>query len=237
MNDLFKSDPTQTEEITLESLKIKFGDGENFDVDKLAMSKLESDKFIKQLQRENEELRGEVSSKVTMDALLTEVRKLKEPGSGHTAVTNPPANEPKNNSEVEQLVSSILEKRNSIATREANERLVTERLENEWGADVRLNLNKKAKELGVRTENLYELAIGNPSVFFAAIGLKEKQVAPASSMPRSTVNTQGTVGGPEVRNKAYYDSIKAKDKTLYFSKKMQNQMMKDAIQLGEKFFE
>lgn len=237
MNNLFKEN-NQTVEETLETLKTKFGDGQNFDVDKLANAKLESDKFIHRLQTELEELRGELTSKVTMDTLLTEVRKLSEVQNPSVQNSGNPAPEPKpvDNSTIEQLVEEKLRTIEAKRRTSTNEALVVERLEKEWGADANVHLTRKARELGVSLAELQSIAISNPSVFFNAIGLaKETAPAPSTVPPRGSVNGQ-TPSGKEVRNKKYYEALKLRDKNLYFSKDVQKQMMKDAMEQGEAYY-
>lgn len=235
MEELFKSVPDDQE--ALKALKLKFGNGESFDVDRLAMSKLESDRFIQRLQAENEEIRKEVSAKLTMDEILT---KIKEQSSQQAPINgNPPQmnQEPNiDNSKIESLVDETFRKREQERQVEQNKNLVREKLEAVYGVDTNLQLSKKAKELNVTVQDLYEIALKSPNVFFATIGLNNEAQSLAKMVaPRSNSTLQKS--GGDVRNNSYYERLKATDKAKYFSVEVQKQMYKDAIAQGASFYD
>lgn len=215
----------------------KFGDGTQIDLDKLAAAKIESDNFIAQIQRENAELRKEVSSKATIDEIMTQIRSIgnqppvsqQQPQAPQSPGTGP--------EELETVVSTLLARRQAEEKARVNREIVEQKVLEKWGADAQLNLNKKAKELNVSLDYLQRIAVENPSVFFTLTGLNTVQApAPVSPAPRSS-NQPPAPTGAERRTESYYQRLKATNPTEYFKKSTQTQYYKDAMALGNEFFD
>lgn len=236
MSDLFTPADIQTNDVT-DPLEALVGEGKKFKtVADLAKAKLESDAFIEQLKREAAELRNEVSSKATIDEIMTQIRSL-SPKPPVEAQPNPsPANPPSNPDDLETVVLSLLDKKSKQETLTRNQQLVEQKLTEKWGADAQINLTKRANELGVDLNYLKKMAYESPNSFFELVGLNRQPAAsPPLVAPRSGVNVQPPQDGVN-RNQAYYTALKQKNPTEYFSPKVQNQMMKDALNQGSTFF-
>ena len=239
MTDLFT--PVDTDQIDQDpkaTLAKKFGDGTTIDVDKLATAKLEADNFIKQIERENAELRKEVSSKATIDEIMTQIRELapKPPVSQQQpqAPQTPGSGNPE---ELETVVTTLLAKRQAEERARANRDLVEQKVLEKWGADAQLNLNKKAKELGVSLAYLQQIATDSPSAFFTLTGLNTVVVPPpATPAPRSGFQPPAPADAGK-RTKSYYDRLKATNPTEYLKKSVQQQYYKDAMSMGQAFFD
>lgn len=238
MADIFAPVPVDLQET--DPLKIyaeKFGDGQNIDVAKLAKAKFESDNFIKQLEAEAQEMRKEVSSKATIDEIMTQIRTL---GAKPPEVKPPqePQNPPASPEELETLVAKMLERRSAEDRVKSNRQIVEEKVLAKWGADAQININKKAKELGVTVEHLQKIALDTPTVFFALTGLdKEVQAPPPLVAPRSREQAPALPNANGERTRSYYLGLKQRNPTEYFSAKVRQQEMKDALALGERFFD
>lgn len=229
--DLVDSDP-------LKIYATKFGDGTTIDVAKLATAKHESDTFIDQLQRENAEMRKQVSSQATMDEIMTQIKAL---GPKTPALVEPHSEPPKTPAtadELEVIVANLLKKRQSEDLVKSNTRLVEEKVLAKWGADAQVNINRKAKELGVSVEHLQKIALETPTVFFALTGLDKEVQTPAPIVaPRSRDSGPAPTPTGGERTAKFYADMRQRNPTEYFSKKTQQQQMKDALALGERYFD
>lgn len=239
MADIFA--PVPTDLVETDPLKIyasKFGDGTNIDVAKLAHAKYESDSFIDTLKRENEEMRKEVSSKATIDEIMTQIRNLAPKPSQVEPLQTPPNPNPATPEDIEKTVAALLEQRSVKDRAEANRRSVEEKVLAKWGVDAQININRKAKELGVTVEHLQKIALETPTVFFALTGLDKEPQTPAPIVaPRSRELSPAPQSQTGERTRAYYVALKQREPTKYFSKEIRQQEMKDALALGERFFD
>lgn len=240
MDNMFTPVETdQSDANPLEAIAQKFGVQVTPETEKIIRAKAEADTFIRQIQRENEELRGKVSSQATVDEIMTQIKAF---APKPTALNEPPqapqTSSPATPDELEQVVTSLLEKKRNEDRIKSNREAVEAKVLERWGSDAQLNLNKKAKELNVSLDYLQKIALDSPSAFFALVGLNQTQATPAPVVaPRSFNQPPSQNLGGDKRTRAYYNQLKAKDFTTYISPKVQNQMMKDALQLGEAFFD
>jgi len=238
MDNLFQPVDIQTNDDT-DPYEALVGEGKKFaDAKALAKAKLEADSFIEQLKREADEMRKEVSSKATMDEIMTQIRALSPKPPATEPQPEPLKQNPATPEELEKVIADLLEKRTASDRVKSNRQLVEEKVLEKWGADAQINLNKKAKELGVSLEALQKIALDTPSVFFAVTGLDKAPVTPAPLLaPRSTQRVPEAPGSDGKRTKAYYVALKQRNPTEYFSAKVRQQEMKDAIAMGESFFD
>jgi hypothetical protein len=238
MADIFS--PVETDDNQIDNpLEVLVGEGKKFaDVSALAKAKLEADNFIKQIERENAELRAKVSSQATVDEIMTQIKTLAPRPAPVEPHNEPPKANPATPEELEQVVASLLEKRTAADRISKNRQTVEEKVLEKWGSDAQININKKAKELNVSVDYLQKVASDSPSVFFRLVGLDQTPapVAPVVA-PRSNQQISPQPTGGEKRTQAYYNGLKSRDFKTYISPKVQNQMMKDALQLGEGFFD
>lgn len=217
MPDIFTPvDSDQNETEKLDALAQKFGVQRTPETEKILKAKLESDNFILQQQAEAEELRKEVSSKATIDEIMTQIRSL------NTRPQEPQPNQPPvtpsvdNDDDLEAKVLALLEKRKAKDRIEQNRSTVEAKIAEKWGADAQININKKAKELGTTVERLRQIAVEEPSLFFAMTGL-DKTAAQAQPVvaPRTSVNPN--LDNQESYDERYWARMKSEDPTKYFS--------------------
>lgn len=239
MTDIFTPVDIETQEID-NPYEALVGDGKKFKTnDDLAKAKLESDRFIKQLLSEQAELRQEVSQKATIEEIMTQIKNMSQPSQVQSPHERPQeSGTGADTPDLENLVSQLFEKRTAAEKLNANKTAVHNKLTETWGADAQINLNKKANELGVSLEYLARISQESPSAFYRLVGLdaQPKNIAAVPTAVRSTVNTPINSGSGE-RTKAHYDNLKRVNPTEYFSAKIQNQMYKDAMKLGEAFYD
>lgn len=236
MDDIFTPPDDQTT-IPENAREILVGEGKKFkDDEALAKGKLEADNYIKQLQRELSEIREHQAKSQTMEEIKTQILdSLKEKTPVQPPVT-PPANGQNDSVNVEELVNTLLEKKDVERRVQSNREAVSKTLQEKFGSDAQLILNQKAKELNVTLDYLAKVANESPSAFFRLVGLDApNQSVQAVPAPRAS-QTAPLPQGAGVRNKAHYDKIRAQNPTEYFSQKVQMQMYKDAMSQGDSFY-
>jgi hypothetical protein len=215
----------------------------------IARSKIEGDLHIARLEKELEGVREELSSRASMEQLVTELKKAPTPegtpsegsNSGHqTGGEN--SQQAITEEQIEQLINSRLQKSKQADQREQNFNLVKSELQ-KAGVSAEA-LAKATTELGLSQEQSNELASTNPKAFLRMVGVG----APAKS-GSNNLFTQGNVdpqkiapgsGAPAVRNNAYYEKLRTSDdpatRENYWSRETQMQLHQDAISQGESFF-
>jgi hypothetical protein len=99
--------------------------------------------------------------------------------------------------------------------------------------EARTILVNKSQELGISVERMQELAAESPSAFFALIGEKQQTFKPIT---QGSVRTEavGVKSGGE-RDFNYYQTLRRENRGLYYTPKIQQQMMEDRQRLGDRF--
>jgi len=200
------------------------------DPEALAKAKLQSDAFIEQLKHENAELREATQKAMTLEEIKTMITSQFKPAQDpQTPNGQPPATPPApkvNDSDLENLVASLLEKKESERRAKTNQEKVTEVLRTKYGTDAQMILNQKAKELNLPLEYLSKVANDSPTAFFRLIGAEESvSQPPVGASPRSTQTA------PVVSNdlEAYWSNMKKNNPREYFNQENTMKRYKDAM--------
>lgn len=210
----------------------------------VAKAIVEKDTFITRLQRENAEFRAkqvnEGNVAEIVDRLLASRTPTPNPELGNQPGSQQ-SEQPQNNqtsglsiADVEKLLA---QKEQQIAAK-TNAGTVRNELEKLYGDNWVNEVKKKAKEIGESLDYMEVLAQTKPAVML-------KLFTPATEAPKptlfnSSVNTTAAALGanaPSDRTMKYYNALKAKNNAEYWKPAVQNQMHKDALRLGEKFFD
>jgi hypothetical protein len=218
------------------------GEGKKFSSPvELARGKYEADQFIERLKREAAELRNELNTRLKMEEVLDRLNQTSStpPASSQNNQhgdrdDNPSALTPE---KIAELVESKVAEREALRTREQNLAFVRDELTKVFGSDYVTHLNRTAQELGFSQDQVRSLAGSNPKALLKLVGAQE---APRSNdplaPPRSSVQTPLRPQETGLKNKAYFDKIKQTDAARYWSPAVQNEMHREALRLGEKFF-
>ena len=204
----------------------------------LAKSKLESDTFIGELQRQVEELRTELSKEEYAKKLLNELQGRRQDPNANLAPkdgeTKPSDTKPELSEDViKRLVEQTLTQREQSNTSTQNTRLVQEKLQEKYGTEAKAHIEKKAQELGMSFERLSSLAAESPTAFMTLIGEPQPEYKP---LVNGTVNTSSAqYSNAAEKDWNYYQNLRRTNKTLYFDPKTQQQMLKDKMRLGDRF--
>jgi multidrug efflux pump subunit AcrB len=245
-----QSQESQAQQMTSEQqesylAKLVAAKGENWkDPEVLAKGKLEADGYIKNLEEQLKQMREDIQKQDYAKTLLEELQnKATSPTNVKPVVanntnnggTNTDGNTPPQVSEdtLKSLVEQTLTARELENTVKQNLAIVDQELEKSYGTEAPLVVQKKAQELGLSIQRLQELASESPTAFFNLIGEPKKSFQP---IVQGTVRTEGVnMQASTERNFDYYQKLRRENKSLYYTPKIQRQMMDDAARLGSKW--
>jgi hypothetical protein len=240
MADVFDTDNSDT----TSALEELVGEGKKFaDNEALAKGKQDSDNFIEQLKKEKQE---------AMDA-LAEVQKDDVKGKTLADLveavkaaqkTDDEGNQPLSDEDFQERVRTIVKGDLDVATRDANRdkgnSLVLQKVKGNVEA-ARLYVAERATALSTTPAKLRELSEDSPELFAKAMEL-DTSTAPqgTAQLPSVDTNNLQPVVVEEVeghKTKAHYDRLKKEMGVHKYldDRKLQNELMADAIALGERF--
>lgn len=214
------------------------GEGKKFkDIASLARGKVESDEFIKSLQRELSEMRQELQSRAQLSTMIEKLgAKTPEPTAPIQEEARTMEVKPVEN--LDELFEKKFAEREAIRRREENVRSVGAKLQESFGPDYVNVLKSKAEELGVTPEWINGLAAEKPQTLLKLVGAEGKAPSRANDLfaPPPASQTSGFRPSSSERNEGYYKKMKQEDPAKYWSRDNQVAMHKDAMALGERFF-
>lgn len=248
MSDNIFSDDNNTDQGEVDgaqALAELVGEGKKYaSIEELAKAKMFADKHIKNLETEQEELRKDLSTRLSVDEALERVRQQQQqPPKTNAANTasNPAPVEPKNAlSNDEQLVARMRELMAEEKTREVQESNFSQAIDalvSVYGDDktARAAIQSRAKELGVGVNFLRDAASTSPRAFKELMGLDGGASTSNNNAlkgSRSDVNPDAIVNqqkrAPKAGTYAFYENLRKTDPKLYWQPKTQRQMHADA---------
>lgn len=258
-DDLFSSDSTANDldesfnkteiDPNKNYLEELVGEGKKFkSPEELARGKAESDAFIRSLLNEIKEVKQELSKRMTVEDLYGRLKNgAQDNVSNDQNNQNDRGNhvEPNSNLNLEEIKKALKEelaRDQQEVQRQRNLAEAQEQLKQTFGANASVILNQKASELGVSLEYMKNMAMDSPKAFLALVGnapkgSKDDFFAP----PQNRVNNIG-IQNPNNsfgthKPRSYYEKLKATNPKEYFSPKTSVQMHKDAVALGQAFFD
>lgn len=223
--------------------KVVEAKGETFkDVQVLAKSKLEADRYIKELEEQAKALREEVTKQDYAAKLLEQLQnKAPNTTNGNSVAPNqnngsttPSDTKPEMSEDIlKALVEKTLTEREATATAEQNASVVRNALVSKYGTEAKAHVERKAQELGMPYSRLEALATESPNAFLTLIGEPKQDFKP---LTQGSINTQSVQSQqPTTRNWNYYQNLRRSNKTEYFKPSTQQQMLKDKIAMGDQF--
>lgn len=234
------------------------GEGKKYkDQVELAKAYKHADSYIESLKRELGEVRQEADKRATLEDLVEKITKattnrssdpapqgnesISVPGNDHNNETRN-TNQSYDPKEIERLVVERIEQETNKRTQASNLESVRAELSKHWGPGYVDKLKSKANELGLSPEQLNNLAATQPKLFRTAVGLNntnssnsEVSTTPPANRRNNSAATPVTNDG-SIRNKAYYDKLRKENLNEFLKGKTQVQMHKDAMSLGESFY-
>tara|TARA_R100001460_G_scaffold4206_2_gene12126 strand:+ start:4576 stop:5349 length:774 start_codon:yes stop_codon:yes gene_type:complete len=245
------TDTTQPEQQTTESTppqdsfvaKLVEAKGDNWkNPEVLAKGKLEADTYIKELEGQLSQMREDLSKQDYAKNLLDQLQnKAAEPTTANTAMpnnntggtsegnTNPALSE----EDLKSLVEQTLTERDKETIVKQNLDLVNGELEKSYGTEANAKIQEKSKELGISLQRMQEIAAESPTAFFSLLGEEKKDFKP---MVQGSVRTEGVnMQASTERDWSYYQKLRRENRNLYYTPKVQRQLMEDKSRLGSRF--
>jgi hypothetical protein len=216
--------------------------GENWkDPEVLAKGKLEADGYIKTLEEQLATMREDMKKQDYQSQILEQLQnKAAETTTAQTAMPNNNGSTETQNTtaslsenDLESLVEKTLVKREQDSVIKQNLTQVDQELEKSFGTEAAVTVQEKAKELGMSMERLRDIAAESPSAFFTLIGQPQKTFSP---MVQGSVRTEGVnMQASNTRDWQYYQKLRRENPNQYYSPKVQQQMIQDRMNMGDKF--
>ena len=192
--------------------------GDNWkDPEVLAKGKIEADGYIQKLEEQLTNMREDLGKQDYAKDLLEQLQnKAADPINAKNAMPNndtggtSEGNTNPNLSEedLKSLVERTLTERDKDSVVKQNLNLVNEEMEKSYGTDASAKIQNKAKELGLTIERMQE-----------------------GSVRTEGVNMQAS----NERDWSYYQNLRRDNRSLYYSPKIQRQLIEDKNRLGGKF--
>lgn len=210
----------------------------------IAKGKVLADQYIDHMKGRHDELRTDYTR---MREEYNAGPKLKElidqysaQQSNNQGIT-PPADDVTpvsfNPKDIEAMLELKLSQREQQKTEEANYKFVESKLTEHYGSQYQSVLKQQVDQLGLDKDFVNELARKHPNVLFKTLGLDGAKTdnnlfqAPIQSSQRRDPFAPST---PK-RTNAYYQKLRKEQPAVYRSPKIQDQMFKDAAELGDAF--
>jgi hypothetical protein len=233
--------PAPEDVITDNFLENLVGEGKKFtDPEALAKGKYEADKFVEDLKRQNAELREDMEKAAKLDELMELVKNqnVKPTEQAQTPVVDPSdtSSDQMTEETLKALIENHVSERDQQTTKAHNLAEADKVLTQKYGDSANAVLKARASELNMSVDEMKELASKNPKAFLRLVGTDEKTVSSGNLVGGSQRSESGTISNADVRNFAYYNKLRKENKKLYYSPKVQQQLMKDAESMKEAFY-
>ena len=227
----------------------KFRTADNkLDVEGLAKGKYESDLFIQKLQREQAEMRKELETRLSLEAYLEKTMNSasKAPQAapdrsnieGTTLIEASAGNAGLSEAQIAELIRKTLSTETKRSTQTQNIESTKTAMEAAWGQNYSAKLAAKANELGLGKDFLNNLAAESPKAFLSLMEVKPvSQIDNSYSPPVSSVRPGDSKAPIGVKNQTYYAALKKADPKTYWLAKTQAEMHREALRLGDSFFQ
>jgi len=242
LTDLFNAPADQQDTSLRDEILNKWKDKP---AEELLEAKVNSDLYIKTLERQKDELRTdylaqreELLAKAKFEDLLTRFESSKD---NNLQVANTPANEvesPKYDpKEIESLVLKKIGESKSLEKETENYNKVEAKLKERFGSNYLSILQEQRNNLGLSVEDVNALAKKSPEAFFRVMNLNEQRSESFQTPPRSGQrNDNFAPRGQTKRDWNYYQELKKTNPKLYLDPKISVQMHNDAVEQGEAFY-
>ena len=239
--------PEQTQEATPPQdsflSKLVEAKGENWsNPEVLAKGKLEADSYIQTLETQLSHMREDLKKKEYQEEVLDQLQKK---ATDSTAVNNGVPNNNNSNADGENttrniseedlksLVEKTLTERDKDSVVKQNLMLVNAEMEKSYGTEATAKIQEKAQELGMSFERMQQIASESPNAFFNLIGEPKKDFRP---MVQGSVRTEGVnMQASTERDWSYYQNLRRDNRSLYYTPKIQRQLMEDKGRMGDRF--
>jgi len=205
----------------------------------MAKSIFHADSYIDHMKARQDELRTDYTSLREQYNAGPKLEELidrlahKEP---HQNSNTPSANDEQAGldlSKIEELVNSRLTQHEQKKKEDDNARKVEMKLIEKFGSSYQNTLKSQIDSLGMDQDLFNGLARKHPELVIKTLGLDVRQDNSFQTPPPSSQGHYAPSGNK--RTNSYYQNLRKTDPIAYRSPKIQDQMYKDAVSLGDAF--
>ena len=248
---LFEGEDASTPELdpSRDWLEEYVGEGKKFkDAADLAKGKAHSDVFIARLQKEMDGLRTELSTRLKLEEFMDRMNSNNSTvGNGQitqttaTATSDGTATTALSPDDIEKVVEQKLRAKEQELRTAQNLSMTKEKLVEAFGENYVAELENRVNTLGLSKDLVNQLAKAEPRALFAMLGLTGQQQARQQellpSAPRGSVNTS-SMGLAVPAEKTYkdFEKLRKQNPGEYWSAKVQSEIHRQALKLGERFY-
>lgn len=205
----------------------------------IAKSKLESDNYIKMMEKQKDELaesylklKADYESRAKLEELIDQI-------PSRDSANNLNANNTKAQQDpidIDKLVDAKFSSYEKKKKADENLKIVKDQLREKLGNNYANTLRNKMDELDLSEAELDALAARSPKAFMKTIGLDETpNKNPFQSPMSSSYKSDNFKKTEENRNWDYYQKLKETNPRAWLDPKVQTQMYHDAQRLGPAF--
>lgn len=209
------------------------------DQQSLAFSKLKADEHIQKLETEMSELRRDLKARTTLEELTdkwAQMRQSDTPIDDDNQDRRKDLDEQLTSQKIENIFNSKLTEYEKTKKLQDNADLVKNELKKSLGENYTSKVEDELNRLGMSKEEANKLAMEQPRAFLKMLTPSRDDRSSFQAPPKSAINTPFSPKNQE-RTMSYYNSLRDKDSSLYWSPQVQAQLHDDAIRLGERFFD
>ena len=216
--------------------------------EELAKGKAESDRYIKTLEQQKDEIRNmylglkeQVDGRAKLEDLIDRIEKGKTRDSDDS---NTPEDKEKNPTfdltQIKGMIAQELQEADVQKRQASNYAEVQKTLKEKFGPRVNEVLKEKMDTLMIDDAYMVSTAKRSPQAFYSLMGINEQptQETMFQAPPRTTQRpTTFAQQHSDNRTLAYYEKLRETNPRAYLDPKIQVQMDKDSQALGAAFFD
>lgn len=240
MADLFSKTPTAPEVIdpNADHYSELVGEGKKYrDNAALAYAARKKDEHIRNLEREQEELRKELEKRLTMEDFVDKMKnastQVPQPRTPSNAEPQAPSERVDNSIKPEEI-AKLVDERFQDRVRQTEEKENLEKVKRElmkhWGSDYQAKLKIAAQQLDVSEGFIDNLGKTHPDALLRLLEIRESKNSEYSPPPRGGVAPVSNPNNLGERDWKYFEKLRKENPSMYFSRKVQSEIHRLAME-------
>lgn len=237
--DLFKTNDQEVDN----ALEALVGDGKKFkDAEALAKAKLESDRFIKQLEQEKAQLLEDLKGRMKLEQLMDKLDKAPIVNTGTDQNTKSEEKSTENKESQKGLtledVEQLLSKKEQEIRQKTNVETVAQKMKEMFGDNFQEHVNNRAKDLDLDVSYLADLAKNRPTAFLNLMKTEQKTSAKTNSdnlLFSHAMNTAGMNNTKLPKKFSDFSKLRKEDPVKFYSAPVQQEIYKLTQEYGSDF--
>lgn len=221
--------------------KVALEKGEKFrDPNELAKGYAHAQEHISNLSRQIEEMREDLGKKDYMKEVLERIEAQQaKPAVGESASNNNSTENQGHKPEVsveqiKTLITETLTQQEAQNTARQNLEETDRLLTQSFGTEAKARVEERRKALGMTPERMKQLAEESPTAFMTLMG--EAPRKETNQIGKSKVNTSTSFNNSDRKDWNYYQKMRKENSKLYYSARIQNEMLSERERQGEAAF-